>query len=311
MKTRASALLARYNAKIDPVLDKLISFVESNITFTESQTAKAQSILDKIADEFQHQEDLGLALHKLYLAQSAIYVLGNQKAKAQEFLNESKRYSVNADTKVIESALAATHPELGKTPTNTFNSDISTILLQVKHDGVKDIWIGLLLIAISLAITIVSYNMADSGGSFSIFWGLAIWGLVLLMRGIYRYVNPVSGLEPSVKSANRQLPSRRFGAWVSVVAGVFLVVIVSFSLIGMFSPDLASQIENGDGTTPESYIANFTDACVDEGVSRSRCTCVAKYLTDHNSMQRLIEIENEVDGSTTPPELTEAVNNCN
>ncbi len=302
MEVEQSALESRYRAKIDPVLDKLIDYAKQNKPMSVAQQTRAQEVLDKIANTFQTHEELGEELYKLYLAQSLLQYYAGDHGKSAAFLAEAKKYANNGDIKFMDYLL-------GQNPENAPNSqpNIDESLAAAKKDAVKTTWKGVGLIAASLIITIISYNMADDGDDFFVFWGVGVWGLIVLFIGLYAYVNPVSKIDKEVAKQYPNLSRKGMGVLIGLIGSV-IAVVLSFAAIAIFSPSLSRDLE---GYTVENYQLGFTEGCLEGGGSTSECSCMATYMTDHYTLTRLQELDAAFDeNAPLPSEVNAAVEAC-
>lgn len=313
MKTYEESQQLNYDKKANLILDRLITRFKKHKPINDAQLEQAQKLVDSLADEYQHNDRIGAGLYKLYLSQTLIYIFQGDLDQAEKFLGEAKRHSENADTKLLEEFLIEQHStETQSTAKEVSSSDtnINDVLNYVKTEASKSIWKGLILIAVSLGITIATYNLADDGSSFFIFWGLGLWGAVVLAKGVYSYANPLHGLSEQGRHDYVYLHDASLKGWLSVASALIMTFVVSFALINMFAPTLANQIESG-GDQTSFYQRNFTEACIESGGSSSLCSCTANYMTNHYSIERLVEIDREYEQTDqVPSELYAAASSC-
>lgn len=298
-------LQSQYRGKIDPVLEKLLRYAKQKEQPSVEQLERTQAVLDHIAATFQYQEELAEDLYKLYLCQSLLHHYASKHHDAHAFLREAKKHDVNADTRFVEGLLGQT-PDSSGGYASIEHVDIA--LAVAKKSGKKSILIGLGLIVAGLIITIISYNMADTGDSFFVFWGLSVFGLIVLFKGIYAYTNPASQLDKELAKRHPNLSRKGFGVFMGII-GCIGAVVISLVSVGIFSPTLINDVE---GYTIENYESNFITYCVDGGGDSAACTCAAKYMTSHYSLDHLKEIDEASDPNETTihPDLQQAIDAC-
>ena len=62
---------------------------------------------------------------------------------------------------------------------------------------------GIILIIVGLALTGITYALAEPGGSYYIFWGLPIYGFYRLIKGL-NYESSVRNLDESIQAGNKK-----------------------------------------------------------------------------------------------------------
>lgn len=88
MQTPASLKKAEFNDKISQLTASVKASYE-NGTYDQDRP-KLQNRLDRLAEKYQHDENLGALRHKLYDAQALVYYLGSDDAKALEFADAAE-----------------------------------------------------------------------------------------------------------------------------------------------------------------------------------------------------------------------------
>lgn len=58
---------------------------------------------------------------------------------------------------------------------------------QQRKQAMKDIIVGVLFIIVGIAITVVTYRMAEGGGRYVVTWGLMLVGLIQAGKGAFQY----------------------------------------------------------------------------------------------------------------------------
>ena len=65
-------------------------------------------------------------------------------------------------------------------------------------------WAGL-----GLVITFITYAMASDGGTYFVFWGLAIYGAYVFLRGLYWRISPKSLLKKALEAKSEDTDSNK------------------------------------------------------------------------------------------------------
>ena len=63
---------------------------------------------------------------------------------------------------------------------------------------------GLIAIAIGLGITFVTWLFASEGDTYYVFWGLVIYGVYIVLKGLYYKANPKSLINETKKKENQK-----------------------------------------------------------------------------------------------------------
>jgi hypothetical protein len=173
---------------------------------------------------------------------------------------------------------------------------------KIENDAKKNIYTGLGLIILSIIVTVISYK-ASTGSTFSVFWGIGIFGSVIFARGVYNFTNPYASVAHSAQ-ARSGFENKKGKGIAAVIAALFVVYVMSGVITKALVPELSGKFNRA------TYTANVIKGCKEAGGGESFCGCAATYLVAHSSEDRLKEIDNLPESEPNPPETTEAAHAC-
>lgn len=101
--------------------------------------------------------------------------------------------------------------------TQLSDKDAVNETFKAKNRCFKTIIAGLALCVIGISVTLASYYFAESGSSYSILYGVVVYGIYYAFTGMYRYLK-------ILKSENN---TSQYGT--TIVIGVLVVVVISLS----------------------------------------------------------------------------------
>lgn len=81
---------------------------------------------------------------------------------------------------------------------NPDNSDLNKLVLEdyiTRRVTNSLIWKGIGFMLAGVVITLIAYSLASEGGTYFIFWGLSLYGFILLVKGLYFKIFPNKLLE--------------------------------------------------------------------------------------------------------------------
>jgi hypothetical protein len=204
-------------------------------------------------------------------------------------------------------------PDFIKTDdTKTFHTGIYDPDLaekRIQKEAKKNIYIGLGLIVASVITTIVSFKMLD--GVYILYWGPALVGAVFYIKGIYTFSNPYSAV-PKFHQPKSGLKNQKSKGMMTVVAALFAICLSSFIVVKALAPQFVNQFNADGGYTKENYVTSAKKACISGGGNDSYCGCVANYLVQNYSLDRLRTLDKQVNANSSriPIEITAAAKSC-
>lgn len=74
------------------------------------------------------------------------------------------------------------------------------LIEQAKKTASKEMVKGIGWAALGLIITFITYAVASEGGTYFVFWGLAIYGAYIFLRGLYWRISPKSLLKKAYEA---------------------------------------------------------------------------------------------------------------
>ncbi len=91
---------------------------------------------------------------------------------------------------------------------------------------------GFGLIILGIVLTGISYSMADEGGTYHILWGISIYGLFILIRGLgyRRSTEKISEAETRESKIEKVMlqPKKSYG-WIALAVFVVVIIIIVLS----------------------------------------------------------------------------------
>jgi hypothetical protein len=198
---------------------------------------------------------------------------------------------------------------LPTSPVNPVGMPHTNLEEKIKNEARKNIYIGLGLIVASIIITVLSYRFAKS--EYFIFWGPALIGTVIYAKGVYAFSNPYSAVS-HIHIQHTGLTNQHKKGVLSVIAGLFAIYIAGYAIVMSLAPQFANQFKSDGGYTKANYTVAAKKACVDGGGNDSYCACVADYMVNHYSLERLRQIDKDSSSNslTIAPEIKAAARSC-
>ncbi len=80
----------------------------------------------------------------------------------------------------------------------------SLLISEAKKAANKMMLQGAGWILVGGIITLITYSVARPGGTYYVFWGLSIYGIYQLIRGVYYYFNPSGLIKKAFTEAESQ-----------------------------------------------------------------------------------------------------------
>lgn len=91
---------------------------------------------------------------------------------------------------------------------------------------------GLGLILLGIVLTGISYSMTDEGGTYQILWGISIYGLFVLIRGLGYRISPEKNSEAETRESKIEKvmlkPKKSYG-WIALAVFVVVIILIILS----------------------------------------------------------------------------------
>jgi len=175
----------------------------------------------------KHHPDMGGSTREMNKITRAYEVLKNTTTR-------------RAYDKTLHSEPVKTPVEPPKPPKPTAAEAIAheqVTVAEVRRSGLKSLFAGVAIVIVGLIITIIGYNSAEAGGTYTVFYGLFLWGGYLLIKGWYALLTP---------SNKDHRPKRAAGIiTVSIISILVLIVLIITGLGSASSSTGSSAILTG------------------------------------------------------------------
>jgi len=184
----------------------------------------------------KHHPDMGGSAREMHKITRAYEVLKNTTSRSAY----DKTIHVTPEKKSEEPIVKPPKP----TPAGVFAHENISVE-EVRRSGLKALFAGIAIIIVGIIITAIGYNSAQVGGTYTVFYGLFLWGGYLLIKGWYALLTP---------SDKDHRPKRAAGIiTVSIISILILVVLIILGLGGASSTSSSTVLTSESASLKSTY----------------------------------------------------------
>jgi len=186
----------------------------------------------------KHHPDMGGSAREMHKITRAYEVLKNTTSR--------NAYDKTLHVEPVKTPAAPPKPSKPTPAEVVAHGNIS--VEEVRRSGLKSLFAGIAIIIVGIIITAIGYNSAEVGGTYTVFYGLFLWGGYLLIKGWYALLTP---------SNKERSPKRAAGIiTVSIISILILVVLIISGLGGASSTSSSTVLTSESASLKSTY-----DAC--------------------------------------------------
>ena len=169
-----------------------------------------------------------------------------------------------------------------KPPTPTVAEYIAlerAMLSDARRAGFKLLFGGIAIVVIGLIITAVGYNSAEEGSTYTVFYGLYLWGGYLIIKAWYALLTPYAALHRALDTDKVKYPFylEKNSSPGRAAAIIIVSIVAIIILISLLSSSSGSTSTPSSTAAPTSTGASATSTSGSTSLKNAYDSCIATY----------------------------------
>jgi len=217
----------------------------------------------------RHHPDMGGSVREMHKISNAYDVLKDTSSRSA--------YDKTLHKKPEPKRQAPVKP---RTPTvEEYIAHERTMVADARRVGAKTLFGGIAIVVVGLIITGIGYNSAEEGSTYTVFYGLYLWGGYLIIKGWYALLTPYAALHRALDTDKVKYPFylEKNSSPGRAVTIILISVISIIILISLLSSGSGSTSTPSPTLTPTSAGASATQMSGSTSLKSTYDSCVATY----------------------------------
>lgn len=153
------------------------------------------------------------------------------------------------------------------------------MVADARRAGLKTLFGGIAIVVVGLIITGIGYNSAEEGGTYTVFYGLYLWGGYLIIKAWYALLTPYAALHRALDTDKVKYPfylEKNSSPGRSIII-IIVSIVAIIILLSLLSSGSGSSSVPSSTAAPTSTGASATPTSNSTSLKSTYDSCIATY----------------------------------